>query len=372
MTKRAYKYRFYPTDDQARLLAQTFGCARFVYNNILRWRTDAYYKDHQKLGYTQVSAKLTAIKKLPEFEWLNDVSCVPLQQSLRHQQSAFKNFFEGRAKYPKFKSKRSRQSVELTKSAFRFKNGQIFMAKSDNPLNVRWSRELPCAPSSITISKDCAGRYFVSCLCDFEPEKLDITPKTVGIDLGLNHLFITDSGEKIGNPRHTRKYAAKLAKAQRRMSKKKLGSANRNKARIKVARIHAKISDCRLDNLHKLSRRLVNENQVICAETLKVKNMIRNAKIAKSISDAGWGEFMRQLEYKSVWAGRDLVRIDQFFPSSKRCSCCGFIYKDLQRNDRSWQCFECGTEHDRDINAAINIKAAGQAVLALGENVSRV
>jgi len=190
----------------------------------------------------------------------------------------------------------------------------------------------------------------------------------VGIDLGLTDLFVTDTGEKVGNPRHTAKYAAKLAKAQRRLSKKKLGSANRAKARAKVARIHAKLSDCRQDNLHKLSRGLINDNQVICVESLKVKNMIRNPKLSKAIADASWGEFVRQLEYKGGWAGRQVVAIDQFFPSSKRCSCCGYTADKLPLAIRSWTCPECGTNLDRDINAAVNIKAAGLAVLALGEN----
>ncbi len=370
MVKLAYKYRFYPTDDQAKLLAQTFGCTRVVYNQILRWRTYEY-NDHQtKIGYTAASARLTDIKKLPEFEWLNDVSCVPLQQCLRHQQTAFKNFFEGRAAYPTFKKKNARQSIELTKRAFKYLDGQLYMAKSKEPLDVCWSRDLASEPSSLTISKDSAGRYFVSCLCEFEPQKLDITPRTAGIDLGINHLLITDSGEKVSNPRHTQKYANKLTKAQRKLSKKKLGSANRSKAKAKVARIHAKISDCRLDNLHKLSRKLINENQVVCVETLKVKNMIKHPKLSKHIADASWGEFVQQLGYKAEWAGRELVKIDQFFPSSKRCSCCGHIVDKLPLDIRVWTCPKCEAQHDRDINAAINIKAAGHAVLALGENVS--
>lgn len=365
------KFRFYPTNEQEKLLARTFGCTRFVYNHILRWRTDAFYSDQAKIGYKEANAKLTTIKKLPEFEWLNDVSCVPLQQCLRHQQTAFKNFFAGQARYPKFKSKRHRQSIELTKSAFNYRDGQLFIAKSKEPLNIRWSQTLSSDPSTITISKDSAGRYFVSCLCEFEPEKLTVTPQMVGIDLGLESLLITDNGEKIGNPRHTAKYEAKLAKAQRRLSKKKLGSANRAKAKAKAARIHAKISDCRLDNLHKLSRRFVNENQVICVETLKVKNMIRNPKLSKHIADASWGEFIRQLAYKAEWAGRELVQIDQFFPSSKRCSCCGYTSETLPLDVREWTCPDCSSVWDRDINAAKNIKAAGLAVLALGDNVSR-
>ncbi|MDV7213308.1 RNA-guided endonuclease InsQ/TnpB family protein [Azotobacter beijerinckii] len=372
MTKRAYQYRFYPTPEQAELLARTFGCMRFVYNAVLRWRTDAFFKEQKKVGYTQASARLTAIKKQSELAFLNEVSSVPLQQCLRHQQAAFKNFFEGRAKYPAFKSKKHRQSAELTRSAFRYRDGKLFLATCDEPLAIRWSRELPSAPSTVTVSKDFAGRYFVSCLCEFEPEALPVTPKTIGIDLGLKDLFVTSEGERIGNPRHTARYAARLALAQRRLSRKKLGSKNRAKARLKVARIHAKIADCRMDRLHKLSRRLINENQVVCVESLAVKNMIRNPKLSKAIADAGWGEFVRQLEYKGGWAGRQVVGIDRWYPSSKRCSRCGYTVASMPLPVRSWACPECATEHDRDVNAALNIKAAGLAVLALGENVSGI
>lgn len=351
-------------------MAQTFGCVRFVYNSILRWRTDAYYERQEKIGYIQANARLTALKKEPECAWLNDVSCVPLQQSLRHQQTAFSNFFAGRAAYPAFKSKRHKQAAELTASAFKYRDGNLYMAKSKTPLDVRWSRPLPSVPSTVTISKDAAGRYFVSCLCEFEPVSLPITASTVGIDVGLKDLFVTDTGFKTGNPRHTAKYAKRLALLQRRLSNKQKGSKNRAKARLKVARIHAKIADCRLDNLHKLSRKLINENQVVCVESLKVKNMIRNPKLSKAIADAGWGEFVRQLEYKAEWSGRSMVAIDQFFPSSKRCSCCGFTMQKMPLDVRKWHCPECGADHDRDINAARNIKAAGLAVLAHGEPVN--
>lgn len=368
--KRAYKYRFYPTPEQAELLAHTFGCVRFVYNIILRWRTDAYYESQEKIGYVQASARLTALKKEPEFTWLNDVSSVPLQQALRHQQTGFSNFFAGRAKYPTFKSKRHKQAATLTDSAFNYRDGKLYMAKSKAPLDVRWSRQLPSVPSTVTISKDAAGRYFVSCLCEFEPASLPITDKMVGIDVGLKDLFVTDTGIKTGNPRHTAKYAKRLALLQRRLSKKAKGSKNRAKARAKVARIHAKITDCRMDNLHKLSRKLINDNQVVCVESLKVKNMIRNHRLSKAIADASWGEFTRQLQYKGEWAGRSVVAIDQFFPSSKRCSGCGFTMKKMPLDVRKWTCPECGTDHDRDINAARNIKAAGLAVLAHGEPVN--
>ncbi|ELY6205951.1 TPA: transposase [Cronobacter sakazakii] len=368
--KRAYKYRFYPTPDQIELLAQTFGCVRFVYNSILRWRTDAYCERQEKIGYPQADKRLTALKAMPEYAFLREVSAVPLQQAIRHQQDAFKNFFAGRAAYPAFKSKRHKQAATFMNTAFKYRDGKLYMAKSKAPLDVRWSRPLPSAPSSITISKDTAGRYFVSCLCEFEPVSLPITASTVGIDVGLKDLFVTDTGFKSGNPRHTAKYAARLALFQRRLSKKVKGSKNRAKARLKVARLHAKIADCRLDALHKATRKLINENQVVCVESLKVKNMIRNPSLSKAIADASWGEFTRQLQYKGEWAGRSVVAIDQFFPSSKRCSCCGFTMQKMPLDVRKWHCPECGTDHDRDINAAINIKAAGLAVLAHGEPVN--
>ena len=368
--KRAYKYRFYPTPDQVELLAQTFGCVRFVYNSILRWRTDAYYERQEKIGYPQADKQLTALKKQPEFAWLNDVSAVPLQQAVRHQQTAFSNFFAGRAKYPTFKSKRHKQAATFMNTAFKYRDGKLYMAKSKAPLDVRWSRELPSAPSSITISKDAAGRYFVSCLCEFEPVSLPLTAKKVGVDVGLKDLFVTDTGFKSGNPRATAKYAARLALLQRQLSKKAKGSKNRAKARLKVARLHAKIADCRLDALHKATRKLINENQVVCVESLKVKNMIRNPSLSKAIADASWSELVRQLQYKGEWAGRSVVAIDQFFPSSKRCSCCGFTMKKMPLDVRKWHCPECGADHDRDVNAARNIKAAGLAVLACGESVN--
>lgn len=244
------------------------------------------------------------------------------------------------------------------------------MAKSKDPLDVRWSRCLPSTPSSITISKDASGRYFVSCLCEFEPKSLPITTSMVGIDVGLKDLFVTDSGFKQNNPRHTDKYSARLALLQRRLSKKVKGSKNRAKARLKVARLHAKIADCRLDSLHKATRKLINDNQVVCVESLKVKNMIRNPSLSKAIADASWSELVRQLQYKAVWAGRSMVAIDQFFPSSKRCSCCGFTMQKMPLDVRKWNCPECGADHDRDVNAARNIKAAGLAVLAHGEPVN--
>lgn len=372
MIKKSYKQRFYPTNEQIELLAKTFGCVRFVYNSILKYRTDAYYNAKESVSYIAANAKLTEMKTLQEFDFLNEVSSVPLQQCLRHQQSAFNNFFAGRSKYPVFKKKNGKQSAEFTYRAFSYKNGKLFIAKCKTHLDVRWTRELPSDPSTITISKDCAGRYFVSCLCEFEPTYLPVNNKTIGVDVGITDIIITSDGFKSGNRKYTRQYANKLAKAQRKLSKKKLGSKNRQKAKIKVARIHAKIQDCRKDFLHKLSHKLVNENQVICVETLRIKNMIRNEKLSKSIADASWFEFTRQIEYKSNWHGRTFIAIDQWFPSSKRCSCCGFVSDKMPLDVRFWNCPECKTNHDRDINAAKNILTAGLAGIAFGENVSGI
>lgn len=365
MVKKAFKERFYPTPQQAELLAKSFGCARFVYNNALKFRTEAYYKDGTSVSHSEIEKRLVGLKK--EFDWLSEVSSVILQQTLRDQQEAFKNFWANRSQYPKFKKKDARQSVRFTKAAFNHRDGQIFIAKSKEPLNIRWSRDIPSDPSSITVSKDASGRYFISLLCEFEPKSLPITPKMVGIDVGLTDLYITSDGEKIGNPRHTKRYEKKLAFLQRQLSKKKLGSNNRAKIKQKVAKLHAKISDCRSDFIHKATRRFINENQVICVESLSVKNMVKNPKLAKHIQDAGWGEFVRQLNYKAEWAARTVHQIDRFFPSSKRCHSCGYVHESMPLSVRKWECPSCKTkEIDRDVNAARNILTAGLAGLASG------
>lgn len=372
--KRAYKFRFYPTPEQEKNLAKTFGCVRVLYNHMLRQRTDAWFQRQEKIGYHQTSSMLTELKKQPEFTWLNEVSSVPLQQSLRHLQTAFGNFFAKRAKYPSFKTKHGIQAAEYTTSAFKWDDEQLRIAKMDAVLDVRFSREIPKAATvtTVTVSKDCAGRYFVSMLCTDEVSAKPVADGEVGIDLGLTHFAILSTGEKIASPKTFRKYEKRLAKAQRCLSKKQKGSANRRKAKLRVARIHAKIADSRKDFSHKLSSRLVNENQVIAIETLAVSNMQKNHTLAKSISDASWSEFVRQLEYKSEWYGRKLVGIDRWYPSSKRCSDCGHTLKSLPLNVREWTCPECGSVHDRDINAARNVLAAGLAVSACGENVNPV
>lgn len=355
------------------MLAKTFGCVRFAYNYMLRQRTDAWFQRQEKVGYHQTSAMLTALKKTPEHAWLNDVSSVPVQQSLRHLQAAFGNFFTKRAKYPAFKRKDGHQAAEYTTSGFKWHGGTLSIAKA-GALNIRFSRTIPKAAivTTVTVSKDTAGRHFVSMLCtDHVAEKPRATEK-VGIDLGLTHFAILSTGEKIASPKAFAANEKKLARAQQALAKKQKGSANRKKAKLKVARLHAKIADTRKDFLHKLSTRLINENQVIAIETLAVSNMQKNRCLSKAIGDAGWAEFVRQLEYKSRWYGRDLVGIDRWYPSSKRCSDCGNTVKSMSLKMREWTCPECGTIHDRDVNAARNVLAAGLAVSALGESVSPV
>jgi putative transposase len=371
-TKRAYRFRFYPTPEQEVILARTFGCARFAYNHMLRQRTDAWYERQERMGYHETSAALTALKKTEEHAWLNAVSSVPVQQALRHLQTAFANFFALRAKYPTFRRKDGPQSAEYTTSAFKWDGAALKLAKMDAPLAIRWSRTVPkgAKVTTVTVSKDTAGRYHVSILCDDVVSARPAVAGKIGIDLGLTHFAILSTGEKIAAPNVFRKNEAKLAKLSRRLAKKQKGSANRKKAKLKVARMHAKTADSRRDFLHKLSTRLINENQVIAIESLSVKNMQKNRGLAKSISDASWSEFTRQLEYKAQWYGRTLIGIDKWYPSSKRCSDCGHTVAKMPLNVRAWTCPECGGIHDRDINAARNVLAAGLAVSAHGESVS--
>jgi putative transposase len=337
----------------------------------LRQRTDAYYKRAERLYYSDLSAMLTDLKKQEDHTWLNEVSCVPPQQALRHLDRAFRNFFDGRAEYPKFKRKYGPQAAEYTKSAFTWKDGTLTLAKMDTPLDIHWSRELPkgYSPTTVTVTRDCANRYFVCLLIEEEIETKPVVNKQVGLDLGLKSMVCLSTGEAVGNPRYYAQDEKRLAKAQRRHAKKKKGSKNREKARQKVTRVHARINDRRRDYQHKLSTRIVNENQVICVESLAVKNMVKNHCLAKSISDVGWSEFVRQLEYKSQWYGRTFVKIDKWYPSSKRCHDCGHVVEDLPLEIRVWTCPECGVVHDRDHNAAKNVLAAGLAVSACGEAV---
>ncbi|MGW7407113.1 RNA-guided endonuclease InsQ/TnpB family protein [Streptomyces sp. NPDC054833] len=371
--KRAFKYRFYPTDVQTAELSRTFGCVRKVYNLALAARTEAWALRQERVNYNATSAMLTAWKKTEELAYLNDVSSVPMQQALRHLQTAFTNFFAKRAKYPRFKSrKKSRKSAEYTTSAFRFRDGRLTLAKMAEPLDIVWSRPLPegATLSTVTVSQDTAGRWYVSLLCEDPGVKpLPDNRNAVGVDAGLDHLLTLSSGEKITNPRHERRDRARLAKAQRVQARREKGSANREKARRKVARIHARIADRRRDNLHKVTTRLVRENQTIVIEDLTVRNLLKNGRLARAISDAVWGEFRSMLEYKAAWYGREVIAVDRWFPSSKLCSNCGALQDKMPPHVRTWTCADCGVTHDRDGNAAKNLLAAGLAVSACGAGV---
>ncbi|GGA33928.1 RNA-guided endonuclease TnpB family protein [Okeania sp. KiyG1] len=372
MVEKAYKFRVYPTPEQENLLRRTLGCVRLIYNKALAARTQAWHENKERVGYTQTSAMLTNWKKQEDLDFLSEVSSVPLQQGLRHLQTAFTNFFSGRAKYPNFKKKRNGGSAEFTKSAFKWKDGQVYLAKCAEPLPIRWSRQLPqnCVPTTITVKLDPSGRWSVSLRVN-DPRDLKLNPvtKQVGIDLGITSLVTTSDGEKIANPKKLNKLHKKLRLAQKSLKRKTKGSNNYQKARLKVARIHAKIKDSRLDFTHKLTTQLIRENQTIVVEDLAVKNMVKNHKLARAISDANWGELVGQLEYKAEWYGRQLIKIDRYFPSSKRCSNCGHTVEKLPLNIREWDCPECGNHHDRDINASINILAAGLAVSVCGATV---
>jgi putative transposase len=372
MVERAYKYRFYPTLEQENILRRTMGCVRLVYNKALNARTSAWYDRQQRMGYSQTSSLLTQWKKQEELQFLNEVSCVPLQQTLRHLQRAFSNFWAKRANYPRFKKKRNGGSAEFTKSAFKFKNGKLWLAKCKEPLNIVWSRDLPgsAKPSTVTVKLDPSGRWYVCLLVDDQTvNPLPPSGKQVGIDAGINSLIATSDGEKVSNPKHFQRLYRKLRRAQKALSRKTKGSNNRGKARLEVAKIHAKISDARSDFLHKLTTDLVRKYDLIAIEDLAVNNMIKNRKLSRAISDTAWGELFRQLEYKCQWYGRKLVRIDRFFPSSKRCNHCGFVVDQLPLDVREWECPDCRTNHDRDINAGKNILAAGLAVSVCGASV---
>ena len=369
--QKAFKYRFYPTSEQETLLRRTMGCARLVYNRALSARTEAWYVKQERVGYDESSKMLTQWKKQADLDFLNEVSSVPLQQGLRHLQTAFSNFWAGRAKYPNFKKKHHGGSAEFTKSAFRWKDGKVFLAKCSEPLAIVWSRELPIGaePSTITVKLSPSGRWTASILVEAEIEALPESPNKIGIDLGITSLIALSNGDKVANPKSFKAKRAKLRRVQKALSRKKKGSKNRHKARLKVAKVHAQISDARNDFLHKLTTQLVRENQTIAVEDLAVKNMVKNHKLALAISDASWGELVRQLEYKCHWYGRNFVKIDQWFPSSKRCGNCGHIVDMLPLHLREWDCPKCDSHHDRDVNAAKNILAAGLAVSVCGANI---
>ncbi len=365
----AYRCRAYPDEQQQVLLNRTFGCVRVAWNRTLAARQARYVSERKSTSYAETDRALTVLKRDPELAWLNKVSCVPLQQALRHQHTAFQAFFARRGRYPRFKSRRSRQSATFTRSAFRMRGTDLHLAKMSGPLTVVWTWPgvdlAGLDPTSVTVARDPAGRWFVTFHAETpDPEPLPATGLAAGIDLGLTDFAVLSAGPPIPHPRHMDRHEQRLKRYQRRLARCQKGSANRQKAARKVARAHAQVTDARRDFLHKASTDVIRQFDVIAVEDLAVANMLRNRKLARAISRTGWAEFRRQLEYKAQRHGRQVLVADRWFPSSKTCSACGFLLAELDLGTRVWACPGCGTRHDRDLNAAKNILAAGLAAAA--------
>lgn len=369
--EKCYKFRIYPDAAQETLIQRFFGCCRFVFNRYLAMRIEAYKTDKSNVNYNACSADMTVLKK--ELIWLQEVDATALQSSLRDLDFAYQNFFRrvkqgGAPGFPRFKSKHSHHKSYKSK---RVGNNIAVLEKHVKLpklgiVRCAVSKQIEGRILSATVSQNPSGKYFVAICCtEGDIPQYESTGAVVGLDMGLKDFAITSNGEAFENHRHLKKSEKKLARLQRQLSRKSKGSNNRNKARIKVARQHERIANQRNDTLHKLSTQLVKDYDVICIETLRPKNMVKNHKLARSISDASWGEFVRQLEYKCGWQHKALVKIGAFFPSSQTCSACGTV-NPITKNlaVRSWTCAECGMAHDRDINAAKNILNEGLRLLA--------
>lgn len=370
---KSYKYRIYPNKQQEELIQKTFGCVRFVYNQCLAYKIDKY--KNEKVGLSRIDCnnyKNRVLKK--EYEWLKEVDKCALDNAVINMDSAYQKFFKEHAGFPKFKSKHNNRKSYTTNCMYNnggkyktievnFHNNKIKLPKL-KWIKAKLSRNFEGKIKSTTISQEPSGKYFVSVLVETEHVPMESTGCMVGIDLGIKDLLITSDGEKFDNVHITKKYEKKLTREQRRLSRKVKGSKNWNKQRIKVAKVHEKIRNTRLDNLHKISHKLISENQVIVSEDLAISNMVKNHNLAKAISDCGWYELTRQLQYKADWNGRQYIKIGRFVKSSQTCHVCGYVNqetKDLAV--REWTCPECNTYHDRDVNAAINILNEGLRML---------
>lgn len=354
MANKGYKFRLYPTPEQEKYLARCFGCSRFVYNHFLRLITDAYAEAKKHLKYTDTAKLLTLLKKDEQYSWLTEVNSQSLQQTLKDLESAFSRFFKKLGSFPVFKKKRNRQSFRIPQHWGITPDGMLKLPKMQ-PIKMVQHRTMEGVPSSVTIRKTPTGKYYASILVEYDQKEAPLNGGEIGADLGLKDFLITSAGKKYPNPRFYKRALKRLKRLQRSLSRKIKGSNNRNKQRLLVARAHEKVAAQRRDMQHKLSLQLTCENQVVAVEDLPIKGMVRNHKLAQAISDASWGQFLTMLEYKGKLYGCEIRKLDRFFPSSKRCSKCGYIHENMTLHIREWICPECGTHHDRDINASTNI-----------------
>jgi len=363
--KKTYKFELKPTKQQEILLNKHFGCNRFIFNYFLNQRKDEYLKGNKTLNYYKQAEYLTELKKKEEYIWLKEVNSQSLQHSLRHLDTAYINFFKKLAQFPRFKSRKDKNSFHIPQH-IELIDKKVFLPKFKEGIKVNQKNVEITNIRNCTISKTPVGKYYISFLCEVEYQPKEKTGKSVGIDLGLKDFVITSDDNKFENHKYTIKYQKKLKREQQHLSRKKKGSNNKNKERIKVARIHEKIVNSRNDMLHKVSTRLISHYDIICCEDLNIKGVLKNDKLSKSISDVSWGAFLTYLKYKSDWNDKQLVKISRWFPSSKTCHKCKHILQDLPLNIRQWECPICGQKHNRDLNAAKNIETEGLNLLSSG------
>jgi putative transposase len=359
---KAFKYKLNPSDSQKVFLNKHFGCSRFIFNYYLNQRITEYTNNSKSLSVYDNYKDLTALKGIDDFNWLREVNSQSLQASLKNLDTSFKNFFKHKKGFPNFKSKHKRNSFCVPQNV-KVSNKGLIIPKLKQPIKMITDREFKGEIRQCTISKTPTNEYFVSILVETNHTTFEKTGKVIGIDLGLKDFVITSDGDKYSNNRYTKKYTKKLKVVQQHLSRKVKKSNRYIKQRIKVARIHKKITNSRVDNLHKVSTKLIKDYDLIAIEDLNVKGMVKNKKLSKHISDAAWGTFVTMMTYKAEWNDKLLVKIDRFYPSSKTCNCCGYVNNDLKLSDRSWTCPACNTELDRDINASKNILSEGYKII---------